>query len=221
MPQNSRQTAPANQPATQHDAPSPCETEDSAELNKLQLIKLTIDLGPIMLFALAYWKFGLFYATGTLMAASVISLIASKLLLRRIEIMPAVTAAIVLVFGGLTLWLQDSAFIKMKPTIVYLIFAAILFVGLATRRNFLSHLFGQIFNLTNEGWRLLTIRWACFFVALAIANELIWRNFSEQVWIYTKVFGFTGITMIFAILQIGLLKRFEAKSDSLEAKSDT
>jgi len=209
MPQDTRQ----HDPAPPQDRPGANRPDAPAEIDRQQLIKMVIDLGPILLFALAYWKFGLFYATGTLMVASVISLVASKLLLKKIEIMPAVTAVIVLIFGGLTLWLQDSAFIKMKPTIVYLLFAAILFVGIFTGRNFLSYLFGQVFNLTAEGWRVLTIRWAFFFVSLAVLNEIIWRNFSEQTWIYTKVFGFTGLTLLFAVLQLGLLKRFEANFD--------
>lgn len=207
--QQSEQNLPDSNPPS--DKP-----DQSPEMDRQQLIKMVIDLGPIVLFALAYWKFGLFYATGTLMVTSVLSLLASKFFLNKIEIMPAVTAAIVLVFGGLTLWLQDSAFIKMKPTIVYLIFATILFAGIIFGRNFLSYLFGQVFNLTAEGWRLLTIRWAIFFVSLAILNEIIWRNFSEQTWIYSKVFGFTGLTLVFAILQIGLLRQFDANSQSKE-----
>ena len=125
--------------------------------------------------------------------------------------MPVVTAVVVTVFGGLTLWFQDSTFIKMKPTIIYIAFGGFLGFGLATGRNFLAALFGQVFNLTAEGWRILTVRWAVFFLSLAILNEIIWRNFSEQTWVYTKLFGFTGLTFIFALLQIGLLARYEHK----------
>lgn len=191
--------------------PTPDETP---EFDKLQMIKLGIDLGPLILFALAYWQYGLYYATGTLMVASLVALAVSKIFLKKIDVMPAVTAGIVVLFGGMTLWLQDPAFIKMKPTVVYAIFAAILLGGLVAKRNFLAVLFGQVFTLSDEGWRILTRRWAIFFVFLAILNELVWRNYSEQTWIYFKLFGFTGLTLVFAAFQYGLIKRYTLTSDA-------
>ena len=184
-----------------------------SELDKGQLIKTVIELGPVVLFGLSYYFYGLIPATGVLMAASVISALASKLLLGHVGLMPIVTAVVAVLFGGMTLWFHDSTYIKMKPTIIYLAFGGFLGFGLATKRNFLAALFGQVFNLTAQGWRLLTIRWMLFFVALAITNEYIWRNYSEQTWVYMKLFGFTGATLLFAVFQIGLLNKHANRSE--------
>ena len=94
--------------------------------------------------------------------------------------MPVVTAVLVVVFGGLTFWLDDPRFIKIKPTIINLLFAGVLLVGLIMRRPLLKMLFGEAFNLTEEGWRKLSVRWALFFLILAVLNELVWRNYSES-----------------------------------------
>jgi intracellular septation protein len=125
--------------------------------------------------------------------------------------MPLVSAFFVVVFGGMTLWLQDDVFIKLKPTIVNGIFAAILLGGLAAGHSLLRHLFGDVFRLTDEGWRQLTLRWGLFFIVLAGLNEVVWRNFSTDTWVSFKVFGIMPLTMIFGIAQMGLLKRHEIK----------
>jgi len=117
------------------------------------------------------------------------------------------------VFGGLTLWLQDETFIKIKPTIIYFLFAGILLGGMALGRNFLKAVLGEAFSLTPEGWRLLTLRWSGFFVFLAIVNELVWRNVSTDMWVSFKVFGFLPLTLVFAALQVGILQKY-AKDDS-------
>jgi intracellular septation protein len=113
------------------------------------------------------------------------------------------------VFGGLTLWLQDDHFIKIKPTIVNGLFATILFSGLATGRLFLKIVFGDVMHLSEQGWRILTLRWALFFVFLAFLNEVMWRGFSTDTWVAFKVFGIMPITFVFALAQIGLLKKYE------------
>ena len=123
--------------------------------------------------------------------------------------MPLITGVFVLVFGGLTLWLQDDHFIKIKPTIVNGLFAAILFGGLLSGRLFLKIVFGDVMHLSEEGWRVLTLRWALFFVFLAFLNELVWRSFSTDTWVTFKVFGIMPITFVFALAQIGLLKKHE------------
>ncbi len=186
------------------------------EFDQKQLIKMAVELGPVVLFGLAYFIYGLLPATAVLIGASLFALLVSKIALNHIGLMPVVTASIAVLFGGMTLWFQDTTFIKMKPTIIYMLFGGLLGFGLITGRNFLSSLFGQVFNLTDEGWRILTIRWAVFFVALAIMNEIIWRNFSEATWVYLKIFGFTGLTIVFAIAQVGLLSRYEFKTDKQE-----
>jgi intracellular septation protein len=126
--------------------------------------------------------------------------------------MPVVTAVLVVVFGGLTFWLDDPRFIKIKPTIINLLFAGVLIGGLITRRPLLKMLFGEAFNLTEEGWRKLSVRWTLFFLVLAALNEVVWRNFSEAAWVNFKVFGILPLTLVFAMAQIGLIKRHEAST---------
>jgi intracellular septation protein len=185
-------------------------TDDGPQLDRKQIIKLLVELGPLLVFFITNSHYGIFAGTGAFMVATVVSLVASHFLLGRIATMPLVTGVFVLVFGGLTLWLQDDHFIKIKPTIVNGLFAAILFAGLASGRLFLKIIFGDVMRLSEEGWRILTLRWAMFFVFLAILNEVMWRSFSTDTWVAFKVFGIMPITFVFALAQIGLLKKYEA-----------
>lgn len=183
--------------------------ENAQLFDRKQLIKLVVEFGPLLVFFVANSRYGIYTGTGAFMVATVISLIASRTLLGRIAVMPLITSVFVLVFGGLTLWLQDDHFIKIKPTMVNSLFAAILFVGLATGRLFLKIVFGEVMRLTDQGWRILTFRWAFFFVFLAGLNEVMWRFFSTDTWVAFKVFGIMPITFIFALCQIGILKKYE------------
>ena len=183
------------------------------EISSKQLLKMLLEIGPLVVFFLVNSYKGVFWGTGAFMLATVIALVASKLLVGRIPIMPLVSGFFVLVFGGLTLALQDDLFIKMKPTIVNSLFAMILFGGLAYRQALLKYLFGEVFHLTEEGWRVLTFRWACFFIVLSVVNEVIWRSFTTEFWISFKIWGIMPLTMAFAIAQIGILKRFEQSAD--------
>lgn len=180
--------------------------------NARPLLKLLVELGPLIAFFIVYSRAGIYWATGVLMVATVISLVASWSLFGRLLAMPVVTAVLVVVFGGLTFWLDDPRFIKIKPTIINLLFAGILLAGLIMRRPLLKILFGEAFNLTEEGWRKLSVRWAVFFLILAALNELVWRNYSESTWVSFKVFGILPLTLVFAMAQIGLIKRYEAKT---------
>jgi intracellular septation protein len=126
--------------------------------------------------------------------------------------MPLVTAAIVVVFGGLTLVLHDELFIKLKPTIIYVLFGGTLLIGLLLNKPFLSILFDQMFHLTDEGWRKLTWRWVLFFFALAVLNEIVWRNFSTDFWVSFKLFGVVPLTFLFGALQYPLLTKYHASS---------
>lgn len=180
------------------------ETQDSGTQ---QLLKFLVELGPLVVFFIVNSRAGIFYGTGCFIAATVVSLIASRFLFGRVPVMPLVSGVVVLVFGGLTLWLQDELFIKLKPTIVNTIFASVLFGGLFFGKSLLRYLFGDVFSLTEEGWRKLTFRWACFFVLLAVLNEFAWRLLSTDSWVAFKVFGIMPITMVFAIAQVGLLQR--------------
>ena len=131
----------------------------------------------------------------------------------KLAIMPLVSAFFVIIFGGMTLWVADEQFIKLKPTIVNLIFASVLLGGLVAGHSLLRHLFGDVFKLTDEGWRQLTLRWGLFVVLLAVLNEVVWRNFSTDTLVSFKVFGIMPLTMIFGIAQMGLLKTYEQKQD--------
>lgn len=177
--------------------------------DRKQLIKLAVELGPLLAFFIANARAGIFWGTGVFMVATAVSLFVSRALLGRIPTMPLVTGVFVLIFGGLTLWLQDDLFIKLKPTIVNSLFALILFGGLAFGKSLLKHVFGEVMRLTDEGWRQLTMRWGLFFIALAIVNEVVWRSFSTDFWVSFKVFGIMPLTMLFALSQVGLMKRHE------------
>ncbi len=179
-------------------------------------LKIALDLGPLLLFFFVNAKWGIFAATGTFMAATLFSLVFTYTLVRTIPMMPLVSAGVVLVFGGLTIWLQDETFIKIKPTIIYALFAAVLFGGLFTGRSLLSFVLGSVFQLRDDGWRKLTFRWAMFFVVMAVANEFVWRSYSTDTWVAFKTFGFLPLTIAFALAQTPLLMRYaiEEKSGS-------
>ncbi len=186
----------------------------------LQLLKLVLEMGPLVVFFFTNSSAGIFAATQAFMVATVIAMIASRIVFGRIAVMPLVTGVFVMVFGGLTLWLQDDHFIKMKPTIVNGLFAAILLGGLGFGHSMLRHVFGDVFRLTAEGWRQLTLRWGLYFIALALLNEIMWRNVSTDTWVSFKTFGIMPLTMVFALSQLGLIKRHELP-DSTSATSES
>jgi len=184
------------------------------------IFKLATELGPLLVFFAANAKFNLFVATGAFMVAIVVSLIVSYVVVRHVPIMAIVSGVIVLVFGTLTLVLHDETFIKIKPTIIYSLFGLILAGGLVFNRSLIAVMFDQMFNLTPRGWRLLTIRWAVFFFAMAILNEVIWRTQSTDFWVAFKAFGVIPLTMIFAVAQMPLIKRYHLEPASLQASED-
>lgn len=181
------------------------------------LFKLATELGPLLVFFFANGRFNLFIATGAFMVAVIVAMVASYVVTRHVPMMAIVTAVVVIVFGALTLLLQDETFIKMKPTIVYTLFAAILGGGLLFGRSFIAIMFDQMFNLTPKGWRVLTLRWAFWFFAMAVLNEIIWRTQSTDFWVAFKVFGMVPLTMLFAVTQMPLIKRYRLEPASLEA----
>jgi intracellular septation protein len=185
------------------------ETIEKPKLNPL--LKLALDIGPLVLFFVANSRFGIFVATGTFMVAVVAALLVSYALTRHWPIMPVVTAIVVLVFGGLTLVLHDDTFIKLKPTIIYVLFGGTLLGGYIFGKPFLAIVFDSMFHLTDEGWRKLTLRWAVFFFVLAVLNEAIWRTQSTDFWVNFKLFGFMPLTFAFAALQYPLLLRYAAE----------
>jgi intracellular septation protein len=190
---------------------------DKQQLNPA--LKLTLDIGPLVLFFAANAKFGIFAATAAFMAAVLLALAVGYAKTRRVEIMPLVTAIIVLIFGGLTLFLHNATFIKIKPTIIYLLFGGTLIGGLAFGKSFLGTLLDSVFDLTEEGWRKLTWRWALFFFALALINEIVWRNFSTDIWVAFKLFGVVPLTFLFGLAQYPLLKKYAAEKQDQGADS--
>jgi intracellular septation protein len=180
------------------------------------LFKLATELGPLLVFFAANARFGLFVATAAFMVAIVAAMIASYVVTRHIPLMALVTGIVVIVFGTLTLVLHDETFIKIKPTIIYGLFATVLGGGLLFGRSFIAIMFDQVFNLTPRGWRLLTLRWALFFLGMAILNEIVWRTQSTDFWVNFKVFGAIPLTMIFAIMQMPLTKRHHLEPTALE-----
>jgi len=175
--------------------------------------KLLIELGPLLVFFAGNAAGGIYVGTAAFMAATLISLAVAWLFYHKVPIMPLVSGAIVLVFGGLTLYLRDDTFIKLKPTIVYSMFALLLVGGFLMRKPVLELLLGPVFNLTEEGWRKLTLRWIAFFIAMAVVNELVWRNFSTDAWVSFKAFGFLPLTFLFALAQVPLMQRHGEPED--------
>ena len=174
-----------------------------------RLYATALELGPLLLFFLANGRWGIFYGTGVFIVATAIALPCYRWLEKRWPVMPLVGGFFVLVFGGLTIWLQDDTFIKLKPTIVNCLFGVILGGGLLLmNRPLLKPIFGAAFRLTDEGWRKLTVRWTLFFFVLAAVNEVMWRGFSTDTWIASKMFLSFPLTMVFAFLQIPLLRRY-------------
>jgi intracellular septation protein len=187
---------------------------DKPQLNPI--VKIALDLGPLVLFFFANSRFGIFTATATFMVAVLAALAASYVLTRRLPIMPVVTAIIVFIFGGLTLFLHNDTFIKIKPTIIYALFGAVLLGGLLFGKTLLGVVFDSLFHLTAEGWRKLTVRWALFFFVLAVLNEIVWRNTSTNIWVDFKVFGVMPLTLVFGALQYPLLQKYAAAPATAE-----
>ena len=175
---------------------------------KPQLIKMALELGPLVVFFIANARADIFVGTAWFMGAMVLSLLLSWLLLKRVALMPLVTGVVVLVFGGLTLWLHDDTFIKMKPTIVDSLFGVVLLGGLLFRVSLLRYVFGEVYKLRPEGWTVLTLRWGLFFFFLAALNEVVWRTQSTDFWVAFKVWATMPLTILFAASQLRVLNRY-------------
>ena len=175
--------------------------------------KLLIDIGPLAIFFYFYkQENNLQYAILPFMIATVIAVLFSYLFEKKIPIMPTVGAAIILIFGGLTIYFDNVIFIKMKPTIINIMFAIILYGGEILKKPLLKILLGGTLKLENEGWSILTKRWIGFFIALAILNEIIWRTQTEDFWVNFKVFGILPITFIFTMAQFPVIKKYQIEN---------
>ena len=217
---------------TQH-APSPAPADTAPEEGRSTIgevpegavspaLKFALEMGPLLVFLVANFQAGrlagwfpalaelggpIFVATALFMVATLIALAASWALTRTLPLMPLVSGAVVLVFGALTIWLQDELFIKLKPTIVNCLFGATLLIGLAFGRPLLRLVFGAAFQMDEEGWRKLTLRWGVFFFVLAAINEIVWRTQSTDFWVAFKTLGMLPITLAFTISQMPLVMR--------------
>ncbi|MBC2772460.1 septation protein A [Rhizobium sp. AQ_MP] len=198
------------------------DTHASKAERQNPLLKMALELGPLLIFFFGNlrgeWLAKTFpeltaiggpllIATALFMVATVISLIISKIVFKHLPVMPFVSGIVVLVFGGLSIWLQDETFIKMKPTIVNTLFGVVLLGGLVFGTSLLGYVFNAAFQLDAEGWRKLTLRWGIFFLFLAVLNEVVWRNFSDDVWVSFKVWGTMPITILFTLAQMPLIMK--------------
>jgi intracellular septation protein len=181
-------------------------------MNK-QLFRLAMDLGPLLIFFASFKYFGIFGATAAFMIAVLAALAIGWWIERRLSPMPLFTAVLVVVFGGLTLYLRNDIFIKMKPTVLYAFFGALLLAGLSFNRLFIKYIFAQAFELTETGWRKLTVRWAFFFLALAAANEAVWRTTSTGTWVSFKVWGILPLIFLFALAQTPLVLKHQLRGE--------
>jgi intracellular septation protein len=180
------------------------------------VLRLALEVGPLVVFFLGNQRADIYWATGLFMVAVLVALAVSYVLTRHLPIMPLVSAVVVLIFGGLTIWLHDDTFIKLKPTIVNTLFGAVLLGGLAFGKPLLPVVLDTVFQLDDAGWKKLTLRWGLFFLFLAVLNEVVWRTQSQEFWVNFKVFGIMPITLLFALAQTPLILRHELKDE--EAK---
>lgn len=171
--------------------------------------KILIDVGPLAIFFIFYSRGDLKSAILPFMIATIIAVLFSYIIEKKIPIMPTVGGGIILIFGGLTIYFDNEIFFKMKPTIINIIFAVILYGGEIIKKPLLKLLLGSALKLSEEGWAILTKRWIAFFIALGILNEIIWRTQSTDIWVNFKVFGILPITFLFTLSQFSLLKKHQ------------
>lgn len=190
-------------------------------------LKIGLELGPVLAFFLAFARMkdqtltiggtaydGFIVATAAFIPLMVLSTLILWRLTGRLAPMQIVTLVLVVVFGGLSVWFNDKHFFKMKPTIIYLLFAGVLGWGLMRGKSYLALVMEEVMPLTHEGWMILTRRLTVFFLALAVLNEVIWRTMSDQAWVNFKTFGLTAAVFAFFMAQAGLLKRYGTGGDS-------
>lgn len=175
-----------------------------------QLRRFALDLGPLFVFFVAYRFMGIYWATGVFMAAVLVALVLDYVFERKLSPVPIMTAVLVMIFGGLTLYLKNDTFIKMKPTALYMLFGLTLLGGLYFNRLFLKYILSLGFEMPEAAWRTLTLRYGIFFLALAALNEIIWRNFPTNIWVDFKVWGVMPLILLFSVTQVPLLMKHQS-----------
>ena len=189
--------------------------------------KLILEMGPLIIFFVCYYNapipenlkndldeanlFKIIFATKIFVPAILVALFIGWFQTKQIAKMPLITAILVVVFGGLTIWLNNPIFIKMKPTLIYLIFSAILGYGLLKKKIYLKILMGSAIPMNEKGWLILSKRFVGFFVLLAFTNEIIWRFFSQDFWVNFKTFGLPILLIFFMALQFNLFNKYSNK----------
>lgn len=181
-------------------------------------LKPAVDFGPLAVFMAVFWLQGMLPATAALMAATAVALAVSYYFTRKLALMPLVTAVIVGVFGGLTLWLHDDTFIKMKPTIIYTLFAVVIAGGVALGKPTVKVVLGEAFQLDAQGWKRLSLRFCLFFLAMAATNEVVRRIASDNIWVLWKVPGSIGATFVFMLTQLPLIQRHKVEEEPAGAE---
>jgi intracellular septation protein len=172
-----------------------------------QARKQLLEFAPLVVFFAVNWKFGIFWATGIFMVVTLAVLAYTFFTTGKVAKVPLASAMLVGIFGGLTLYLQDETFIKVKVTLVNLIFAVLLLGGLYFKRSFIKDVMGEAIAMPDAAWRTLSLRWGVFFAALALINEYVWRSYTTDQWVTFKVFGLMGLTLAFALANAPFMAR--------------
>jgi intracellular septation protein len=183
--------------------------------------KQLLEFGPLIIFFAVNWKAGIFWATGVFMAVTLAVLAYSYFTTGKVAKVPLATALLVAVFGGLTLYLQDDTFIKIKVTLVNAVFAVLLLGGVAFGRHFIKDVMGEALQLPDAAWRTLSVRWGLFFAALAALNEFVWRHYTTDQWVTFKVFGLMGLTIVFAFANAPFMARHMTDTEADDAAAAT
>lgn len=184
-------------------------TQEKTAPSMNQGLKLALEAGPLVVFFIVNAKMGIFTATAVFMVVTVLALGYSYIKLKKLPTMPLVGGAFIMVFGGLTIVLEDDTFIKLKPTIVNTLFSAALFIGLQMNKNFLKTVLESAITLDDAGWHKMAVRWAWFFLLLAVLNEAVWRTQTTDMWVNFKVFGIMPLTLLFSFAQMPLILRHQ------------
>lgn len=177
------------------------------------IVKIITDFVPLIAFFVTYKMFGMIPATGVLLVASLIALVVHYVYHKTLPMVLIISTTIIVILGSITVISGNTSFVKIKPTIVSLAFAAILFHGVYYKKGYTKHLFNSAIKLTEQNWIILSKRFALLFLGIAIINEIIWRTLPENIWVNFKVFGILAIIIIFFISQLAFINKNNLKND--------